>query len=127
MKSSRDISPRVGMQVRFCICGLPVERHKVSRRFEATGFCGSDGIAVTSGYAWEGGAYEIEWTPPTDDERRLFMEASRGFSDRDHSCDELCAWLFDVDPYGDDREIAESLALDGADYDNMPDFEELER
>ncbi len=70
------------------------------------------------------------WQPPADDERRLFMETARHCDNAPRTpCGEYCDWRFSDDyidpPTG--REIAESLALDGADYDNMPDFEELER
>ncbi len=129
MKSSRDIPPRVGMQFYADFDYDDPRRRIIALR---------DGMIITdvdgdypgrtaSLYVWNDGHYEIQWTPPTDDERRLFMEAARGFGDRTHSCNEFCAWLLKFEPCSDDREIAESLALDGADYDAMPDFEELER
>jgi len=76
------------------------------------------------------------WQPPTDDERRLFMEVAQsahpdGFGHIGRF--DSMKWVFDGHPADcpycnrNWREIAESLALDGADYDNMPDFEELER
>jgi len=80
---------------------------------------------------WNDGDVTIEWTPPTDAERRLFMEAARhcASAGADGWCTGYCDWCNDtmqMDP-GVQYEIAESLALDGADYDDMPDFEELER
>ena len=71
------------------------------------------------------------WQPPTDDERRLFMEAARHCRDYGPTvvCWEYCRWrVVDMllEPTAGSA-IAESLALDGADYDDMPDFEELER
>ncbi len=69
------------------------------------------------------------WIPPTDDERRLFMEAAwHCIVPPPTRCGEYCKWRFSDDYIGprSGRAIAESLALDGADVDNMPDFEELE-
>lgn len=72
------------------------------------------------------------WQPPTDDERRLFMEAARhysspGFSECVPFCGESDFVRFGAESLDRIAAIAESLALDGADYDAMPDFEELER
>lgn len=70
------------------------------------------------------------WQPPTDHERRLFMEAARhcGTAGSYGFCTAYCDWCNEryTIPFSQ-AEIAESLALDGADYDDMPDFEELER
>ena len=125
MKSSRDIPPRVGMQVRF---GM-YESKKITAIRGDRILC-SDGVnhldpRSKDASDWPDGSLEIQWTPPDDDERRLFMDAADGFGEPDHRCNEFCWWLFNE--CGDDRAIAESLALDGADYDDMPDFEELER
>jgi hypothetical protein len=130
MKSSKDIPPRVGMQVRF----WDNSPAKVTSVHGASGFRGTNGYA-TRGYAWNSGAYEIEWTPPTDDERRLFMEAADNIMSilsvwGQHECNGFCYWEQDelmLAGYDEQSAIAESLALDGADYDDMPDFEELER
>jgi len=136
MKSSKDIPPRVGMQVR---CGNrlveSVSMVSGSRIFfsvdgSESGWCRGPG----SGMMWDDGDIEILWIPPTDDERRLFMERCThpdGFGHIGRF--DSMKWVFDGHPADcpycnrNWREIAESLALDGADYDNMPDFEELER
>lgn len=131
MKSSRDIPPRVGMQVRWCEPGWGDKSFKVSRGVESLGFYDSEGNYETGGYAWEDGVYEITWTPPTEDERRLFMEAARhcrtvgayGY------CGGYCDWCNDhyyVDPCPQSA-IAESLALDGADYDGADGSWERDR
>src|SRR6185295_2164924 len=133
MKSSKDIQPRVGMQVRFLLDPPHWPAGKITSVFQASGFAGTNGYG-SSGYAWEAGNYTIEWQPPTDDERRLFMERRThpdGFGHIGRF--DSTKWVFDghsdncPDCNRNWREIAESLALDGADYDNMPDFEELER
>jgi hypothetical protein len=130
MRSSKDIPPRVGMQVRFCLNGRTVETNKVSRVFEATGFYGSDGEPKTGGIAWKAGHYEIDWQPPSDDERRLFMEAARHCRSTAAGdlCGEFCDWRDNTWILAiEGARIAESLALDGADYDDMPQLEGLER
>jgi len=134
MKSSKDIPPRVGMQVRF--------NDDETKRITAVTGCliiCSDGKnhihpADPTAVDWPSGDFEIEWTPPTDDERRLFMEAARHQREqvdaKTHDCDEMCEALDGAGGLCNffvRASIAESLALDGADYDNMPDFEELER
>jgi hypothetical protein len=134
MKSSKDIQPRVGMQVR-----LYDGRSKNIIEIRPDAECairtsdGCDWFAPDQKQRchWNGGAVTIEWTPPTDDERRLFMEAARHWSGVSGDCrdDGPCDWAT-LDCPGDCEDAArvfESLALDGADYDNMPDFEELER
>ena len=126
MKSSRDIPPRVGMQLAYL--------HELNRISSMT----ANRIITDRGHVfvrdggqhslWLDGHLEITWTPPTNDERRLFMEAADDLFLPDHECGgELCEWLFAHGGNADDRVVLESLALDGADYDNMPDFEELER
>ena len=68
--------------------------------------------------SWDIGNYEIEWIPPTDEERKMFVAASNGESlsfDDWYCCESGLYGSFSS------YEIAESLALDGADYDNMPE------
>ena len=72
------------------------------------------------------------WQPPTDDERRLFMQAARHWRRPwQRQCEGAgpCDWgMFEFRGETKDTiEVLESLALDGGDYDNMPQFEELER
>jgi len=132
MKSSKDIPPRVGMQVRADYPFLSSDRRNVT---SLVGWhIGMNGSNLKSDRClWNSGAYEIEWQPPTDDERRLFMEAARHCANvwktgsfRLEDCSGMCAWGSGF--YScEQAAIAESLALDGADYGNMPDFEELER
>jgi len=136
MKSSKDIPPRVGMQ--FACLG---ESHRIKAITVSHVFTDRGDFFLREGNPgglWFCGAIEITWQPPTDDERRLLMEAARRNAVRwrsrprfEHGGDGLPAQShadatcqFCADAW---REIAESLALDGADYDNMPDFEELGR
>lgn len=143
MKSSKEIQPRVGMQVNFVGADIAITTvlrpDGVLDGFEGVVLANSYDAAAPNApgcrwyggiHAWNEGKYRVTWTPPTDDERRLFMEAAVNFhpdgfthvpnvwgnhAEECYSCNNN--W----------REIAESLALDGADYDDMPDFEELER
>ncbi len=125
MKSSRDIPPRVGMQCSYTYAPNEGERFKIGGINPAIGcIFDAEGIHVMCKEGWRSGESFVEWTPPTDDERRLFMR--RG---HEVTCDWWRWYVDDSGHFGDgcDAAIAESLALDGADYDNMPDFEELER
>jgi len=133
MKSSKDIPPRVGMQVRLVYAPYPNGRFKISAVGKGVRcIFGELGIHVMCGNQWSEAF--VEWIPPTDDERRLFMERRThpdGFGHIGRF--DSMKWVFDGHPADcpycnrNWREIAESLALDGADYDNMPDFEELKR
>jgi len=131
MKSSKDIPPRVGMQVRY----RDDLRSKRICRVDSEGMDFDNGsynrCTWEDPFVFFGKYYTIEWTPPSDDERRLFMEAARHCRDYGPTvvCWEYCRWRV-VDMLLETTAgaaIAESLALDGADYDAMPDFEELER
>jgi len=139
MKSSNDIPPLVGMQVNFI--GAVIAITSLGRDwFEGIVISNTPEAAYQPGDRWVGGNaiwnsgnYSIAWTPPTDDERRLFVEAARHCANvwktgsfRPEDCSGMCAWGSGF--YScEQAAIAESLALDGADYDNMPDLEELER
>ena len=139
MKSSKDIPPRVGMQVDFMSVIIAIT---------SLGRDGFEGIVLANELVdeydapgdrwvgghetWNNGNYSITWTPPSDDERRLFMDAARHWRRPwQRQCEDgmPCDWGMDEFPgeTKDTIEVFESLALDGADYDNMPDFEELER
>lgn len=136
MKSSRDIPPRVGMQ-------FYAEFDDDDPRRRIIALCGGSIITDVDGdypggtasqLVWDAGGYAIEWIPPSDDERRRFMDVAANqraqVDAKVHACGGMCDAL---DEAGGELNffvraaIAESLALDGADYDNMPDFEELER
>lgn len=138
MKSSNDISPRVGMQVNFL--GADIAITSLGRDwFEGIVISNTPEAAYQPGDRWVGGNaiwnsgnYSIAWTPPTDDERRLFVEAARHWRRPwQRQCEGAgpCDWgMFEFRGETKDTiEVFESLALDGADYDNMPDLEELER
>jgi len=115
----------------FWIVWSPTGPTNPSRRHESA----SDALELRAREGPGGLQMETErWQPPTDDERRLFMERCThpdGFGHIGRF--DSMKWVFDGHPADcpycnrNWREIAESLALDGADYDNMPDFEELER
>jgi len=148
MKSSKDIPPRVGMQVHFLDADIAITSLETAPWPGDSGD-GFEGVVLANRpdaydapgarwqggiHSWNGGHYRVTWQPPTDDERRLFMERRTHPDGFGHigRLDSM-KWVFDGHPADcpycnrNWREIAESLALDGADYDNMPDFEELER
>lgn len=72
----------------------------------------------TSLELWNNGAYEIEWVPPTDEERKMYRKIvaeNRAYASR---WNDFCEW--EVEESGhkgtgtvDMTEIAESLAMDG--------------
>lgn len=131
MKSSRDIPPRVGMQVRWAYAHYPNGRFKISAVGKGVRcIFGELGMHVMCGNQWSEAF--VEWSPPSDDERRLFMDAARHWRRPwQRQCEDgmPCDWGA-LEFKGETRdaiEAFESLALDGADYDAMPDFEELER
>jgi len=139
MKSSKYIPPRVGMQVNFISAVIAIT--SLGRDwFEGIvianvpkAYCQPGERWVGGNAIWNSGNYSITWQPPTDDERRLFMEAARHWRHpwRQPQCagEGPCHWGYFECPGGPDDVVTafESLALDGADYDNMPDLEELER
>lgn len=74
----------------------------------------------------------VDWIPPTDEERAMFREAAK----HNRLCPNavrFCEWSIEefnsmrdwsIEGFSSMREcsqIADSLALDGADYDNMPE------
>lgn len=134
MKSSKDIEPRVGMQVRFF--------GSAAINVTSTGDPDWAFIGYLGGYywtaskdAWEHGKYDVLWIPPTDEERKMFVEAairaenfSDPFKDRDgdaciyDAAEDLGPVMFVTEIIiVHASSICYSLALDGADYDNMPE------
>lgn len=138
MKSSKDIEPRVGMQVSI-YGGSP----KRISRVDYTEVCAIYTDDNSRWYGpgqmdkcyWNEGDIEIEWIPPTDEERKMFVEVAEHitFDNQVSPCDERCDafnscfghfrrkapfMLYGEGGFG--KDIALSLALDGADYDNMP-------
>ena len=129
MKSSKDIEPRVGMQVVF----TPYNRRmKLAKKNKHGTFVRSDG-EIQYMLSWDIGNYEIEWIPPTDEERKMFVDTADrqiGFITSEDKCDcydnkdNDCRRYDELGGRGNYQRrasIALSLALDGADYDNMPE------
>jgi len=77
MKSSKYIKPAVGMVLRYHTDTRTGTVTNVigPSAFRGTGNYGSDG------FAWDKGAYEIIWIPPTDEERFALNECVRTFHD----------------------------------------------
>ncbi len=116
--TSQGVKPRVGMQVWFRYDA--VGEHQRISRISGTSLYNSDGVAMTHGLAWDGGGYEIEWEPPTDEERAMFREAARHFGDDWYRTYHVgaCGWAIDNFSDGittgyDVARICESLAMDG--------------
>jgi hypothetical protein len=107
------------MQVRFI--RVADWTAKISR-IKGTELFDEKGDVFTNGFAWEVGGYEIEWTPPTDDERALFLKAAEHLrlDDVDYDdCGPWCKYVGWYETFGtaDNHEvasIAESLAMDGS-------------
>lgn len=108
--NSKGTEPRVGMQVRSKYSGY---RFNVSK-IDGASLTDSFGFLFTGGCAWRLGAYEIEWIPPTDEEREMFRRAS------EHESKEFCKWsdmgvtsrrMFVT--WAECKQVAESLSMDG--------------
>ena len=70
MKSSKEIPPRIGMQVRF------IGESKKVIALASFGVDFDDWSFSPVGF-WNDGHYEIEWIPPTDEERKAMNEGAR--------------------------------------------------
>lgn len=127
MKSSKDVPPRVGMQfyAPFDDPSRRITALRGGRIFTDVDPVDCPGM-VASQELWDEGSYDITWIPPTDEERRMFMEIADANRDGRHECGPFCFWALGGTGIDwcfrilDQREIADSLALDGADYDNLP-------
>jgi hypothetical protein len=147
--NSKGIEPRVGML--FSYSGDKRYLHDVETFSVVPVYSpyeyDKEFIGKVVGWAaecmWRNGDYEIIWTPPTYAERAMFREAAeefrsmasggpsshgiyRMYADPKDACgglDPMCAtcvgnWEGPAELFA---QIADSLALDGADCDNMPD------
>lgn len=131
--NSNGIEPRVGMQVQWDmrIGGMNPLRFKIGSISKIGLICDESGSARLEAFgsrgAWDRGEVEIEWIPPTDEEREMFREASVDLWHRHESFvsepsdwiwiesdsvqeafANLCEWKMDQA-----AAIAESLSMDG--------------
>lgn len=133
MKSSKDIEPRVGMQINHR-CGVSAKIVSIDSHHDLDIHSPRCAVMCSDNRThylpqneptgeWATGEIEIEWIPPTDEERKMFVEAHDHIHARREEAGnhtEACSYLWECEHevFGD---IFLSLALDGADYDNMPE------
>ena len=119
--NSKGIEPRVGMQCTIDFGDGVKELRRITNVVNGYVIMDTSGASVMF---FKEGNYEIEWIPPTDEERRLFAEIGRMSGPWYGPEGDYNVWYQQESVHwgcGERWQIAESLSLDGADYDNMPE------
>ena len=130
--NNKGVEPRVGMQVKFNLD----EESKIIDSIENGVIYykrrGKRDYSVGYVYHFMQGYHKIEWIPPTDEERMMFAKSCLHIRYSKGACTDFCAepqhaWRHAGTDLMEVANIAESLALDGMDIDDVTKIEELMR